>query len=638
MNEDNNNEIVKDPPLYQQTDESETLQNDWLGTESVLNLSNSFKAKYSLIAVGSADIYTEIISRPKKSADVHTEIISRAYGESSKETYINIMYRGNADVLTVIQPIGYNNLLAEIEVPPHNRMSAIYEVQQPPIITNVFTPTQDAFTREKTEDQTINYGDYSSMLVGHGHDDIWRSFVQFDVSSINPSYVLTNAYVRLYYNGSIPNDIQLELLNSGSKWSEYSITHLNRPTPIQLITNQYTINEQAGYVEFNVFDIVKSWVSLSQVNNGFIIRVSNEIANGSANFKTKESLQPPELVVNYFDSTIFSFGRSQHITEIFVYTSRHSVKEAEITVGSTFEHSDHDTSLYVHRAEVPIDEDIFVDIQVNQPFIPSELVVAIPDESKILTEISVKVARTSSIFTDITINKPNIPIEITASVSKDEEHEIELVVNKPFTEAEITIPSHKDSDMNTEIDINTIFSSIVHTEILVSKDTIPVEISSRALKDHNLYSTISISKPKIEAEIAVNYRDDIWIEIEPNIISDLATELVVSKPAVATCIAIRVQKDLDLNAEIFVSYINEIHTEITAKKVSQLPTEIDIKAVSQIDTILIVSKPSIPTQITIPTWDNSDTLTTIKPRILYVDNINTIIRVNGGVSGYVFIM
>lgn len=640
MNEDNNNKIVKVPPPYQKTGDlvNKALQGQLFEIEQAYNLSNSFKAKYSLIAVGNADIYTEIIPRPEKNADIATEIISRAYNETSKEIHINVMYRGNAEVQTVIQPIGYNNLLAEIEVPPHNRTSAIYEVQQPPIITDIFNPTQDAFTREKTEYQTINYGEYKSMLAGKSRDDIWRSFIQFDVTSINPSFVLTNAYVRLYYSGSIPRGIKLELLNAGSKWTEFSITHLNRPTPLQLITNQFTINEQAGYIEFNVFDIVKSWIALHQANNGFIIRVSNEITDGYVTFHTRESQLPPELVVEYFDSKIFSFGRSQHITEIFVYKSLPSDKDTEITVGSTFETSNYDTYLYVHRVEVPLDEDIFVEIKVNKPYVSTDLVVAIPDESNIMAEVNVKVSKDNTIWSDITINKPSIPIKIIASQIKDDEHETELVINKPFIEAEITIPTHMDSDIKTEIDINTIFSSNVHTEILLSKDTIPTKITSRALKDHNLYTKLSVSKPKIESEIEVKHRDDIWVEIEPNIISDLTTEIVVSKPEVEACIAIRVQKEFDSSAEIFVSYVNEINTEIIARKVSQLPTEIDIKAISQTDTEISVSKPYIPTQITIPTWDDSDVLTIIHPRILTVYNIYTVIRVNGGATGYAFIM
>lgn len=68
MNEDSNNEIVKDLPLHPKTDEivNGSLHDHLLGTEPAPNLSNSFKAKYSLIAVDNADIHTEIISRPEK--------------------------------------------------------------------------------------------------------------------------------------------------------------------------------------------------------------------------------------------------------------------------------------------------------------------------------------------------------------------------------------------------------------------------------------------------------------------------------------------------------------------------------------------------------------------------------------------
>ncbi|MGN4125843.1 DNRLRE domain-containing protein [Lysinibacillus sphaericus] len=633
MEENNFNEGVTDPSLQQNTGEIVIAS---FHTDATPH--NSFKAKYSLIAVGNNDVFTEINARPAENADINTYIIPRAYDETSKEIYINIMYRGNSEILTEIQPIGYNNLEAEIEIPPHNRMSALYEIQQPPIITDIFNPTQDAFTREKMDYQTINYGGYSSMVVGRSLNDIWRSFVQFDLSSIHPSYVLTDANLRLYYSNSIPQNITLELLNANNSWSEYGITHLNRPTPIKLITNHFTINKQAGYVEFNVFDIVKNWVALTQLNNGFIIRVSNEITDGQVTFKTRESKLPPALVVEYYDSRIFSFGRSQHITEIFVYKRQNSDKNTEITVDSTFESSDQKTYLYVHRSEVPLDEDICVEITANKPCVPTELIVAIPKDSDITTEISVRNPRDSRILIEIIVNKPTIPIEISASRRKEDELDTELVVTKPCTHVEITIPTYRDSDIKTEIDINTIYASIVDTEIIVSKETIPIEITPRVIKDNNLYTEIAVSKPKVHIEIEVKYRSDIWVEIEPNIKSDILIELVVSKPTVEALVTARVNEDADSDAEIFVAYVSEINTEIIARKVSQINTEITSKAVSQINTDLSVSKPKILVEITIPTWDDSDIVTTIEPRILMVDNIDTVIVVNGGVTGYAFIM
>lgn len=286
---------------------SETL------TEITAKPNNSFKAKFKLIAVGNSDKEVEITSRPLRENDSFAEIYSRALGVETKETYLNVMYRGNSDVFTEIQPIGYNNMLTEIEVPPHNRMWAIYEVQQPPIVTDIFNPTQDAFTREQSAYESINYGQGSSMVVGRSKDDIWRSFVQFDTASIDKAYVLTESYLRLYYKGSVPSDIKLEILNADSAWQETNITNLNKPNPIDLITSDFSVNVQEGYIEFDVIDIVKSWVALEKINNGFIVRISNETTFGQATFNTRESHMPPELVVKYYDSRIFSQGRSQQL-------------------------------------------------------------------------------------------------------------------------------------------------------------------------------------------------------------------------------------------------------------------------------------------------------------------------------------
>lgn len=617
---------------------SSLKNSSFINVEDEIKPNNHFKAKYKLFAVGFSDISTELIVKQFGNSDLMTNITPRAIGTSEKETNINIVYRGNSAVLAEIQPYIHHFVETEIEVRPHNRMVAIYEVQQPPIVTEMFNPTQDAFTREKLEYQSINYGGYTSMVVGRSEDDIWRSFVQFDLQSIHPSYILTDAKFRLYYSGTVPNGIHLELFDANKAWSEYNITHLNRPIPIQLVTDEFIVNEKVGYLEFNVFNIVKNWTSLKQPNNGFIIRVSNETSNGQVIFKTRESSLPPELLIDYYDSRIFSIGKSQHIAEIYIYKRQNSEISTEITVDSVFDTSKRETEIYVHRKEVPLDMDILTEITVNKPYVNTEIIVAIPLESNKSTEISVRNSRVDIQNAEITVNKPIIPAEIT--VRKNDSNPILTVIiaSKPKIPVEITIPYYDDSTIFAVIEANDIHINEIKTIIIVSKDTVKAEITPRIKEEENLYTEITVNKNKIHTEIYVKYSDDVFVEIDANVKSDIATEIIASIPIVPIELSVQRYAENDIQTEIFSAFTSNIFTEIIVHQVDDIEMVIDIKATSNIATEIITSKPIIWSEITVPTWDESNILTTIEPRIFMVNNVQSVIVVNGGVSGYAFIM
>ncbi|WP_155590555.1 DNRLRE domain-containing protein [Lysinibacillus cavernae] len=607
-------------------------------TEIEVSPHNSFKATYKLIAVGKIEQDVEIIARPLNESRVQTELISRALSVSNRDTYLNIMYRGNSEVYTEIQPIGYNFLEAEIEVPPHNRMYAIYEVQQPPIVTDVYNPTQDAFTREEAAYQSINYGSNSSMVVGRSKDDIWRSFVQFDLSSIHPSYVLKESYLRLYYKGADPENLKLEILNASSEWQETNITHLNRPIPIDLIADKFTGNSNQRYIEFDVLEIVEYWVALEKNNNGFIIRLSNETAFGQAIFYTRETFSPPELIVKYYDSRIFSQGRSQQLTEIFAYKRNHSERFTEVTVDSIFSFENIYTEIYVHRPEVPLDFEAQAEITITKPYIETEIISSIRDKNEVLIEVGVRRSLEGTIFTEVTINAPFTLAQIDCARIDTSSLDTTVSITRPSINAEISVPFHDKNEVFTEIEINDIWTSIVYTELFVAKDKIAIEITPRVGKDSNLFAVIHVSKPKIETEIEIKHRNDILVEIEPNIKSDVFTEIIVSKPYIDVSIAVQLYDKSEEDTEIFVKFVQAIFSELNVKAVSQVDTVIDIKMVSQVHTEISVNRRFVQTEITIPTWADQEVPAIIEPRILMVDNKITIITVNGSVSGYAFIL
>ncbi|MFJ7982412.1 DNRLRE domain-containing protein [Lysinibacillus xylanilyticus] len=600
---------------------------------------NSFKAKYKLIGVGQSERYIEIIPRAIGESTRETELISRALDASEKDVYLNIMYRGNSEVFTEIQPIGHNNMPTEIEVPPHNRMYAVYEVQQPPIVTDVFNPTQDSFTREEKAYQSINYGANSSMVVGRSKDDIWRSFVQFDLSSINKSYVLKESLLRLYYKDSAPTNLKIEILNADRAWQELNITNLNKPNPIDLISSDFIINIEEEYIEFDVLDIVKSWVALEKINNGFIIRLSNETEYGQTTFYTRETKSPPELVIRYFDSRIFSQGRSQHLTEIFAYRRRDSSKNAEITVDSAFTWRQKPVEIYVHRKEVPLFSDVQSEIIVTKPYVWSQIISAIRRESIKDTEISVRKPRNDDRYlAEIDASRPSVLTEISSARRKDSDYDIEISASRPQVNAEINVPEYDENEVKIEIEINEMWTSVTYTEINASRDKVDIEITPKVIGDSSPRTEISVSRPNLEVEVEVKYRNDIWVEIEANVKSDVVTEIVATKPYIDALITVQRYDDSKRDAEIFVKYTSGVPTEIDAKAVSQVDAVIDIKLISQVLTEISVTRKKVETEITIPTWVDYDVITVIEPRILMVSNKFAVIQVGSKGGAYAFII
>ena len=599
---------------------------------------NKFTAKYKLVAVGNSDKEAEITNRVPRNSDLLTEITPRAIGIVDKDVFIDIKYRGYLDALVEIQPIGHHNIPTEIEIRPHNRMVAIYEVQQPPIVTDVFKPTQDSFTRENKSFETINYGGNSSMVAGISGDDIWRSFIQFDLESINPSYILTESHLRLYYKGTAPTHVKLEIYNADQAWLEYSITNLNRPNPIELITDEFTVNTDYGYIEFNVSDIVEDWVAKRIINNGFLMRVSNETILGQAIFHTRESMFPPELVVKYYDSRIFSQGRSQFVTEIFIMKRDDSDVLVTIEPSSIFSNNDIETEIYCHQVDVPLDSDILVEVLANIPIVESEITASIRGEIEAWVTIDARLPNDNSVNAEITASRDKTQAEVTPAFRNTIEGDVEITVTVPCIYTEITVFETDNSDIDVEVEVNEISISSHDIEITVSKEAISTEVSARVSRKQDIYTVITVSRPKLEAEVEVKYRSDVLVEIEPNIKSDVLVSIIASRPEPLVELSVFGYEKLEELAEIDIRVFDQVEAEIYVFYRSDINIEIDAKSVSQINVEITANKPNVHSQIVIPTWVDQDLPTEIQPRILMVSNMYTVIQVGSAGGAYAFII
>lgn len=625
---------------------------DFNNIEIYETLANKMTAKYKLYAVKNEDIPIEIIAKQYGNNDIPVEIHARAYREHNIDTEIEVKYRGNSDIPIEIFPKIFNEISTEIEVPPHNRMWALYEVQQPPLAESIYYPIKDSFVRSESEFSTINYGSNLSMVAGRQYGNVWYSFVEFDVSSFDLTNIIKEIKLRLYYSGVIPDGVKVSLYRVEGEWNEYGITYLNMPDSSELLTDEFIINTNYRYVEFDVTNIVNNWVNNSVENYGFAVKLSDDSYDSQVVFKSRESYNPPQLVIYHYDSRVFSFGKSFVTTQFEVKYRGNEDVLSQIEVGSAFNNNDVETIIRVHRVGEPMPEDIDSEIIASKNKVSTEITIPYLDQSEVFAEIEVYVNKISNINTDIVVSKLYVPTEVTVIRSEDSETELDITISKKYISTEITPRVTDNNDISTELyavyrGSSEILSEITalgishdekHTELIVSRESIYTEIIARVLKHSSVYTFIASSKPSIDSEIYVKYYEEIETEIDVIFSSKVDTEITVNKPFMPIDITVRAIRDNDVSTEVFVSYTDSINVDIVVNEWSQIETEIDVKAVSQIKTVITSTKPFVNAEIIVPYYDYSEIETEVRPRILMVSNIDTVIIVGAKKGAYAFII
>lgn len=517
-----------------------------------------------------------------------------------------------------------HQIFTEITVKkPSNKMSALYEIVAPPVVTTTLNPIKDSFTRQGAGFDTLNYGNSSSLVVGR-ITEVYRSFIQFDFSTLNPQYILLNSKLRLYYTGTFDGSLVLEAYTVNQSWQENSLTNSNRPSPSTFIIDKYTNNIQGKYVEFDFTDISTKWHKKLVNNDGFMIRIKNELESKSANFRSRESTNPPELIVSYYDTRVYSTGRSQVLTEIFVWNTGNKNVLTEITVGSVVKNEDIPTQLYVHRVDTPVESDRELEITATRPQVLTQINASIRYLDEVLTELEVRSDVTiSKLDTELTVNRQAILTEVTVRERSEILTELE-VIGKPNNDILSEITASRDR---------------ILTEIAVKyRDDIETVIEvSRSFTDEIL-TEVAVSRPDMLTEIYVKNRDDkpTQIEVRAFDTNSVDTTLSVTRDSILT--EITVMEASNIPIEIFVKYRDDILTELTVHHTSSVLTEIDVLQKSDVNTELVVSIPKVLLSITVPYRDSNEILTAISPRILKVSGVDTVITVKRIAGAYAFII
>ncbi|OME54149.1 hypothetical protein BSK59_16350 [Paenibacillus odorifer] len=536
---------------------------------SLLNIRKPFnKMEGSFILYNAVDeeITGELIIYRKEESDLISNISPRVIGIDEQTAFLQTMYRVNESIDGMLEVIASTTLSGHIEVRPHNRMTGIFELVEATRTKLPLNPIEDSVTRSRQDLTTINYGDMQMMMVGSNSDkEYLESFVNFGnlKEKLQDLDTLETAKLRLFYGGDFKPNTNLELHLPNSKWSEYGITHANKPKSIELVSSEYTVNTVERYIEFNLFKLVEQWLLEDVVNYGLIIRSSDFQTTSFFTRESQESLRPV-LEITYIPNTIQSMGRGDINSHLFVWAVGESPLNSYLEVHSDYGLDYRTSHLYVHRKEVPLYEETESYLSISKPDYQGYLRVMINDNDDLLSHLIARQRGEAPPFeSHLLISKPELSGQITVKhkftldsflnvigVGR-EERESELAVSKPDQASFLNIRAFDVDDMHgfltvhrEEWDDKLAFLSVTRPELssylfVRTIDDVDMEGSIEVPHYNNMESNISITREELYGYLdihVVNWQES-FIEVKEkylldgylivNEVSDLSSTLMV---------------------------------------------------------------------------------------------------------------
>ncbi len=194
---------------------------------------------------------------------------------------------------------------------------SVYSFGQPTSTT--LNPNADSYTNSSVPSGWYGTSTamYSQVTAGSVY---YRSFMTFSIPSFSANTVIYSAKLRIVPNGTEnvanPGDLTLSLANAS--WLEGSITHSNQPAPVPIITiaSVSTSSIVTSKREFDVTAHVQAIADGRIVNNGWILRRTNETTTaGTTNYYTREDASnKPELIIQYYTPATVTAATVTHCT------------------------------------------------------------------------------------------------------------------------------------------------------------------------------------------------------------------------------------------------------------------------------------------------------------------------------------
>lgn len=513
-----------------------------------------------------------------------------------------------------------SNLPSRLGVTPYTKMSGRYSIEEPPKIVQDLYPVKDAFVRSNVP--RLNYGTEQEMLVGRQENELFRSYVGFDINSI-PKVNTSVGYakLKLFFNAYQAGPVKLQIVQPSADWQEKGITWANQPFPNM---NGYTghiaefeVDSKRGYLEVDVSQFVIDWHEGKSPNTGFAIRLVDETGtNVYKSFATKESIESrPILEVTYYDTNVYSRDWSYLEGSITVAQNVTKDLKGHINIRSYWSESTLGGHIHVLNQDM-----IEGNIIVSKPDMPTHIEVRKRDWSEMPGSITARGNRVEDLESNIWVNGWQLPGTITVPFRSDLEGEITVVrtegddlpgtiwVNGWQLPGDVTVRRDEQNDLPGQLVVNGIY---LPGELIVLQ---PFDVPGSITVRHDDYS-------EIPGDFEIPQKSDFGGSIWVNGLWFPGEMQVFAKSQLPSHIQVRQFGDSDLVSSIRINGYDGLPSSITVPPKYDMPGELNVLS------------GYLAGSITVPANGNKDLLSHIGARVRGASDFDIIIGVRSGYLG-----
>lgn len=586
------------------------IYNEIRGTLFV-NSRNSMKGKFNIIAVGNNDLDSTMHVRAVNNNDLTSKMNVRVRRDEDVVSSIDVKYRGNEDIHGFMIPMSSDYLLAGIDIRPNGRMFGIFDIVEPPRVTDKLIPIKDSTTRTYVDYRFINYGTTSTMMVGSNADEVLRSFIQFDFTPYPQTLVVINAKIRMYLGSRLLNRNTLQLWTADRQWDETGITDANRPFSNIMISDTYTVNDIENYIEFEVSDYVQDVVNNGSINDfGLVVKSKDDLNFLSDSIFTRESSKKPYLEFTYYDTRVWSIDKSDLTSTLFAYGA--SVKDLNSTLLVKTDRGNNDitATMYVHRYDTPVVHDHRAFMAVSQPDIKSTMVVAKTETNDFVGKIMVR-------------RNGNEDLTSILHASVPELHSTYYVKYRDDLNSHMIVRATNNSDITSTL---TVSVPELHSSIYVMhRDDLAGHITIQQNNEDTIVSTLTINQGEISGYLSARAlgEDDLHSMLSVRVVedADLNSLFNVSLPELTGTLLVVDVSDID--ATILIRQNDE--TTLTSSLTINMPeltSTMSVMVSDFLDACITVNIPEIKSTMHVRAIDNNDLHSFMYPRVINVSDLN----------------
>lgn len=465
----------------------------------------------------------------------------------------NITPLSKKDLSATIKINSVKDLPSFLEVPLHGTMNLKANIIQPPRITVNLNPTQDSFIT--TYAPRLNYGTTGDLLIGNsttGNAGIYRSLIQFDLSSIGTEMTTTKGILKIYSDYENMDDLNIEIDKVVDSWTELGVTWANQPTVDDKV-NQFVAGSTRGYISIDITDLVSQWQKATIDNNGIMLKSIDETLTQIRRFYSRETAQyKPTLEVEYYDPTPKSYDYGEVNSKLAVRRNNTKDLNASLKIKALFENNDLKSTIHLTNLKLMIEGSL----TVTRDNLKSTVKVRRKSENDLISNIVIAQNSLSDLDGFININPIYLPSQIKIRQTDFNNLSGQLIVSRKAN-----------SDIPSTININ---SPVLKSSLNVVKSSnLNATILIKYARNSNLNGSIKVIQNKTKDLISnINVFEKSILSSSININSGyLSSSLVV--PHQAT-------KDLSTRMNIRVFYADDLFSKLAVGKVIDLPAHMEI--------------------------------------------------------------